>query len=207
MNRYKILLILTKANIEVWRDINGFEGLYQVSNLGRIRSLDREIVYKNGKVHRYKGQTMKPNMTGRGYKEDEGYYGITLRNSGVRTPVSVHRVVAETFIPNPYNKETVNHIDENKTNNRMDNLEWLTDYENNRYGTHDVRQAQSLINNPKISKPVISINVITGEVKEYPSRKEAQRQIGSYPNINMIVSHGCRWYYKEDYIKNGDWKK
>lgn len=95
---------------EIWKDIKGFEGLYQVSNLGRVKSLKKDII-------------MKPS------KHREGYLYYILRKQGRKT-FKAHRLVAITFIPNPESKPEVNHKDGNKKNNSADNLEWLTRSEN-----------------------------------------------------------------------------
>lgn len=112
-------------NNEIWKDVVGWEGLYIVSNLGNIRSLDRMVA--NGRMGRlHKGKQRKPLL-------NNGYLSINLidKKTGKMTRNSVHRFVAEAFIPNPDNKITVNHIDGNKLNNVVSNLEWATYKENN----------------------------------------------------------------------------
>jgi len=106
---------------EVWKDIEGYEGLYQVSNLGRVRSFhgDSEKIMK---------QTLQ-----------KGYLRITLLKNKKQKRFLSHRLVAQAFIPNPENKPQVNHIDEDKTNNRVDNLNWMTSKENNDWGTRKSR--------------------------------------------------------------------
>lgn len=109
---------------EIWKDIPEYEGVYQVSNLGRIRSLDREITYANRKTGLYKGRIMKLKMSKYGYV----VFHFSVDNK--KKAISVHRLVAETFIPNPDNKPCVNHIDCNRANNKVSNLEWCTHKEN-----------------------------------------------------------------------------
>lgn len=101
---------------EIWKDIEGYEGLYQVSNLGNVRSLNWR---KIGKV---KNLYLK--------KQNRGYLHVELTKDGVRKAVTVHRLVATAFLPNPLNLPVINHIDENKENNRVDNLEWCTSNHN-----------------------------------------------------------------------------
>jgi len=109
---------------EEWRDIQGFEGSYQVSNLGRVRSFDRVIMNNIG-VHRiYKSRIMKY------FLDKDGYENLTLNKLGKQYKRKVHRLVAAAFIDNPENKESVNHKDLNKKNNRLENLEWVTKSEN-----------------------------------------------------------------------------
>lgn len=106
--------------MEEWRDIVGYEGLYQVSNQGRVRSLDREVIYPDGHIQKYKGKVIY------GYKNDNGYIMVTLKGKSYR----VHRLVAEAFIPNPENKPDIDHINTIRTDNRVENLRWATRSEN-----------------------------------------------------------------------------
>ena len=103
--------------IEEWKDIQGFEGWYQISNYGNIKSLDRISPGKNNSVRHLKGAFMKLNI------DTNGYYIICLHKNKIRYDFKVHRLVAQTFIPNPDNLPEVNHIDGDKLNNHVDNLE------------------------------------------------------------------------------------
>lgn len=108
--------------------LNGYEGIYQVSNLGRIKSLDRRV--KDNRRERYqnlKGKQLKFTDNGRGYQL------VFLTKESKRINKYVHRLVAETFIPNPKNLPEVNHKDLNKSNNCIDNLEWITNADNKRH--------------------------------------------------------------------------
>ena len=109
---------------EIWKDIKGFEGLYQVSNLGNIKSYDRVVKCTHGKTRTIKGKTLKK------IKLKDGYLYVHLYKNTIVTNKVIHRLVAEAFIENTLNKEEVNHIDCNKHNNRVDNLEWVTPKEN-----------------------------------------------------------------------------
>ena len=108
---------------EIWKDIEGYEGLYQVSNLGRVRSLDRKSRNRNGEIL-LKGKVLKC------YTSSHGYPTATLSKNGIRKKIAVHILVGKAFIPNNENKPEINHIDGNKSNNVVTNLEWVTYSEN-----------------------------------------------------------------------------
>lgn len=116
--------------MEEWKDIKGYEGLYQISDNGNVRSLDR-IVHT---VNKYlqKGTILKTIDNGR-------YLFVTLRKEGRKEIKYIHRMVAEAFVPNPLSLNEVNHKDENKHNNNASNLEWCTHIYNMNYGTRNER--------------------------------------------------------------------
>lgn len=109
---------------EIWRDVPGYEGYYQVSNHGRVRGLDRFIKSKNGSRQKINGKVIKPRVS------ESGYISVQLRKNGKVLHTNLSRVVAQVFIPNPENKPEVDHIDTDKTNNHVSNLRWVTRYEN-----------------------------------------------------------------------------
>jgi len=111
--------------IEIWKDIEGYEDLYQVSNIGRVRSLDRDVPYRCGSFRHIKGVIKKPY-----YNTVNGYVYVHLQKEGKDKSCSIHRLVASAFIPNPDSKAEVNHIDFDKTNNHVENLEWTSPKEN-----------------------------------------------------------------------------
>lgn len=114
----------------MWKDIKGFEGYYQVSTDGQVRSLTRTITQSNGKVIVWKGRILKQTIAiGKGRKD--GYYVVNLRNGTKPHTKAVHLLVAHTFIDNPDHLPTVNHKDGNKLNNNVDNLEWMSYADNN----------------------------------------------------------------------------
>lgn len=119
--------------IEEWRDIKYFEGIYQVSSLGRVRSLDR--IDSVGK-QQY-SRILKDGDNGGGYRM------VVLTKNAKSTAFKVHRLVAQSFVSNPENKHVVNHKDENKSNNNVDNLEWVTHKENVNYGTNIERRTKN----------------------------------------------------------------
>lgn len=123
---------------EEWRDITGYEGLYQVSNLGRVKSLEREI------GHRYAGQTRTiPEKIMNVCDNGNGYKTIHLRKNGKRKVRYIHRLVAECFLPPIEGKNYINHKDYDITNNAADNLEWCTQKENVRYSAHHMRKPKA----------------------------------------------------------------
>lgn len=109
---------------EIWKPVVGFEGMYEVSSLGRLRSVDRMQVNAMGVVRRLKGKMISLNSLSYGYP-------VAVLNDGTRKKtVRIHRLVAEAFIPNPENKQFVDHIDTNRRNARVDNLRWVDRNEN-----------------------------------------------------------------------------
>lgn len=120
---------------EIWKDIEGYEGLYQVSNLGRVRSFDR--IDRLGRLR--PGVILRPLMN------TYGYIQVSFCKEGKEKKLQVHRLVAQAFIPNPEGLPQINHKDENPKNNRVDNLEWCDGKYNCNYGTRNERQVQTMI--------------------------------------------------------------
>lgn len=110
---------------EIWRDIPEYEGKYMVSNLGRIKSLSRMVWSTNNRQYIKPEQIMRPKTTA------YGYYYLNLRKNGKSVGYFVHRLVAMAFLPKVPNKDYIDHLDGDKTNNCVDNLEWVTIAENN----------------------------------------------------------------------------
>jgi hypothetical protein len=120
---YEITMALRYAP-EVYVDIQGYKGYYQVSNYGNVRSLDRVITEQTGKTQTLKGRILKP------HTNSSGYYQINLNKNGIRTTFAIHQLVAQAFLDNRSSKPTVNHINGIKTDNNVNNLEWATYSEN-----------------------------------------------------------------------------
>lgn len=158
---------------EVWKPIKGYEGIYEVSSLGRVRSIDRDI-YQVGRW----GKVMKVRQPGKMLSQQSriGYKRVSLcRDGGKGKWFFVHRLVAVAFVPNPDGKPYINHKDETRDNNVPDNLEWCTMAENNLYGGHVERtQSANIANRQSIEQVDASGNVVA----TFESIKSAARQTG-----------------------------
>ncbi len=142
---------------EQWKDINGFEGKYQISNFGRVKSLDRKVLQFNGiydSYRLYKGKILKKFTSNRGYEK------VILYDKKGKKTVNVHRIVAEAFIPNPKNLPQVNHIDENKRNNCISNLEWCDSKYNINYGSRNQKTSKALKNVAKSEEHKKKLSII-----------------------------------------------
>lgn len=117
---------------EVFRDVLGYEGLYQISNYGRVKSLERKNIFYCGLRKEYLERPTKEKILNYN-KSNRGYLQVCLTKEGKSKTYTVHRLVAKAFLPNLKNKKQVNHIDGNKENNSIDNLEWVTSSENNKH--------------------------------------------------------------------------
>lgn len=168
--------------MEIWKKIEDYEN-YEVSNYGRVKSLNynrtgKEKILKTGVI--------------------EGYLVVGLCKEGVQKNHLVHRLVASAFIENPNNYPIINHKNEIKTDNTIQNLEWCTHFYNINYGTRTERSVQSRINNKKQSKQVLCVE--TGII--YPSAREVYRQLGfncshicSCCNGKRKTCNGYNWKY------------
>ena len=172
---------------EIWKPILNYEGLYEVSNWGRVKSL------KFGKERILKPGTNK-----------YGYLIVILCKNGKVKSFSVHRLVAEAFLPNPHNYPCVNHKDECKTNNNVNNLEWCTYTYNNNYGTKIERISKNR-DTSKYFKPILQYTLDGVFVREWKSIAEAGRNGFNQGHITDCCRgkrkyhKDCIWKYKEDY--------
>lgn len=169
---------------EIWKDISGFEGRYMVSNTGKVKSMN------------YRHTGVPGIMTPR--KNNSGYQLVHMYNSDKKLRDHlVHRLVWEAFNgPIPEGIQ-INHKDENKTNNSLENLELMTSKQNNNYGTRNIRVALSK------GKPIAKIEIATGEIlKEYPSLSCAMREYGGGVAKAVVGRHkqayGFNWKYLSD---------
>lgn len=179
----------------IWRPVKGYEGLYEVSNDGQVRSLDAYIDCGFGGKRLHKGK-IKPQRA-----NNRGYIIVALWHNGKQFNTTVHRLVAEAFIPNMDNKPQVNHIDGDKSNNRADNLEWVTDNENKSHSSIVVGGTQR----PK--KAVVVTKKTTGEAFHFNGVREAERVLYLDHGTVMKVLSGRqkshRGYYIT-YVEGGD---
>lgn len=170
---------------EIWKSIDGFGGTFEASTLGRIRSIERIVIYKNGRKHKYPSCILSSTIAPNGYRI------VNLAFSGDCKSSSVHRLIAKTFIPNPENKYTVNHINGIKTDNRLVNLEWMTQSENQYHAlslglwtsTKGRKNLGVTGKNHGASRRVRQSDLFGNEIKIWDSISEAERGVG--------ISHSC----------------
>ena len=180
---------MATEELEIWRDLPDYEGIYQVSNLGNVKSLDR--IDASG--HSRKGFIMKQKIN------NKGYFSIALCKNGKYKFYQVHRLVAQTFLPNPNNLPQVNHKNEDKTDNRVENLEWCTIEYNCNYGTRNERAglsnsiAQSGKDKPYKYKKIIQLDVDGNIIKQFCSIKQAVEELNiKQPNISSCLIGKCK---------------
>ena len=166
---------------EIWKAYPPIEWL-QGSNSGNVRTLDRCVTRKNGRKQFIKGRVLKQR------RMDNGYMYVSFSVNGKQVHLRVHRIIAACFLDNPDNLPQVNHIDCDRTNNRVENLEWCTREYNNNY-----RDKFGYGANCGLGRiPVIAINLTTLEVLRFPSQRGAARQLGAnLGNIGSVIK-GCR---------------
>lgn len=169
---------------EVWKSIDGYDGYYEVSNLGNIRSVDRCVIASNGAKKYFKGQQLKT------WHSHNGYVLCNLKKNGKSKTVRVNRIVAQTFIPNPYNHPVINHINFDKDDNCVDNLEWCSHKYNINYTYNNCMS--------KSQKHVLKLDPYTLQVlDEYISLADAAR------NNNCYFQNISRCCYNKDYKCGG----
>ena len=170
------LVIKSDIGFEFWADIPEYEGLYQASTYGRIRSVERTIISSNGKRRFFPSCILNPS------NDSDGYYIISIHTANSRKRISkkVHRLVASTFLPKPTREQTqINHKSEIKTENQVWNLEWCSAYYNTNYGNRNKQAQESLRSTNKIHrKPVMQFDSDGNYIKTYQSIKEAKRITG-----------------------------
>lgn len=165
---------------EIWKDVPGYEGLYRVSNMGRVKRVasDRILLYD--------------------CSDKRGYLRVTLCKYGKTKRHLVHRLVAFAFIPNPYGYRCVNHLDENPLNNCVENLEWCSHKINNNYGGHNKKISESLFKSKKLKRSAVKQYTLQGEfIRMYKSMLEATVVCGGKSCSN--IKRCCDNKYKQAY--------
>ena len=190
---------------EIWKDIEGYEKLYQISNFGNIKSLDRYIINKNGEKQYFPGKYLIQRL-------NDGYLRVTLSKNNKQRTFRVNILVAKAFIPNPENKPEVNHIDGNKENNKVDNLEWNTRSENELHAyknglakpSNKQKQAVAKYAKENYSKKVVQYSLNGEFIKEWNSMHDVWRELGIRPSYICRCCKGLRnqtygyiWKYKQ----------
>ena len=181
---------------EIWKDVIGYEGLYIVNNFGIVKSVKRTV----RKINRYKTYTNQPipEKIKYGTPDKDGYLKIGLWKDNKIKTISIHRIVANAFIPNPYNLPQINHIDENKENNKVSNLEWCTPVYNVNHATGKERRIKS------VSKPVLQFDLQGNFIKEYKSIADTKNYGFCFQGVGMCCIgkttkyKGFIWKYKEN---------
>ena len=186
---------------EIWKDIEGYEGIYEVSNLGRVRSLDHKArhVSRMGREFEvtYKGRIRKqvPN--------ENGYPIVMVKKDGKAHALKVHQLVAKAFIPNPDNLPFINHKDENPSNNRADNLEWCTHEYNVRYGTAIMRIRDTQL---KRANAVLQLDMDGNVLGKFLSLERAAEAMGCSTQLikrvcdnkpHCYTAKGYRWQWAD----------
>lgn len=169
--------------MEIFKDVIGYEGIYQISNLGNIKSLSRCVVRSNNRNFITKTKINKNHIC------DTGYYAIRLKKLGVSKIFKVHRLIAVAFMPNTENKPQINHIDGNKLNNDISNLEWCTNKEN------AIHAYKNKLSNPstKIAVEFTKVKVIdTVTDITYNSIIEASKAVGYSRSHTSLMLNGTK---------------
>lgn len=193
----------------VRKQVVGYEGLYEVDQFGRVYSIDRiKTVVDNGRIYEkhIAGKQMKQSIHTKGYKT------VSLTKNGSTKTMFVHRIVAEAFLPNPSNLPLVNHKDEDKTNNFIDNLEWCTASYNRTYGKAIERQAKKIRGRESNKKIAIIQKDMSGEFLNWfdSLTKAAENVNGSTSSISAVckgkrkTAYGYLWEY--DFCSYGERK-
>jgi hypothetical protein len=160
--------------MEIWRDVEGYDGKYQVSNLGNVRSVDRTFSNSCGVMVTRKGIMLNP------IQNRCGYMKVTMHKEGKVNTEVIHRLVAVAFVPNPNNLPQVNHKDGNKRNNDVSNLEWCTALSNMHHAKQQGLRNNALEYAKSMRKSVIATNIETGEEIFYESIHAAENVFGRH---------------------------
>lgn len=191
-------------NGEEWRDVVGYEGLYAVSNFGRVVSYERDVFVKKRNCTKHiHPKIFKPYISLR-YK-GAGYYVVNLSSHGHRDIYYLHRLIAEAFIPNPDNKPCIDHIDRNPLNNSISNLRWCTHTENMNNENTRKQFSKSAKGNPKPTRYIPIVGIKDNIVVKFANYTDAQKS-GFHPSAicrcckgKQPHHKGYKWMYLSDY--------
>ena len=195
----------------VRKPVVGYEGYYEVDQFGRVFGLDRVVTVVDG------NRTYEKPLSGKQMKQsmhDKGYKTVSLTKGGKTKIMFVHRIVAEAFLPNPDNLPMVNHKDEDKTNNFLENLEWCTAKYNANYGTGIERHARKLRGRESEKRIAVVGYTLDGKYEEwFPSIAEAAKAVnGGTSAISKVckgerkIAYGYKWKYTDDFCSYGERK-
>lgn len=176
---------------EIWKDIPEFDGLYQISNYGRVKSTQRLVIKSNGKENPVQERILRPFI-------NKGYVYATLSKNGKQPNLKVHRLVATAFIKNPDNFPDVNHKNENKKDNRACNLEWCTKEYNFLYGTRRERVKHSMRNQHGLS--IVRYDLLGNHIKTYQCTKDLEYDGFDRRAVNRVCKKITNTY------KNSIWR-
>ena len=178
------------TNNEIWKSVVGYEGIYEVSNLGNVRSVDRKV--KRGNVIVFVHGTIMGK-----HKIKGNYLRVHLSKRNKTKFVLVHRLVAEAFLPNPKNMPQINHKDCNPENNNVTNLEWCTQMYNNHYGERILNVSKKLVNGVRC-KQIARCDLQGNIIEVYPSVAECHRRNSTFlPSRIYECLHGHSFTHKK----------
>lgn len=198
---------------EIWKDIKGYEDCYQVSNLGRVISKERDIIYKDGSVKHRKERIMKPQNL-------RGYKGVNLYKENTYKMVLVHRLVADAFIQPENGKDEIDHINTIRSDNRVENLRWVTRKENGNNPITRKHKSIACTETAKLLKKyyeqgrikrirrIVQLSKQGDYIRSFWGAREVEIILGFSASVisraaKGIVkySYGYKWAYEEDYLK------
>jgi hypothetical protein len=201
--------------MEIWKDVVGYEGYYKVSNLGRVKSLDRIVKHSKEWNQKKKGKIIKL------AKRPNGYIAVGLSKNGKVSQMYVHRLVAEAFLPNSENKEHVDHINTIRDDNRADNLRWTTRKENanNPMTIEKYKECNKGERNPwygrnardmKTTRPVVQLTLDGKLVKVWDSTRQTEKEGFRHSEVSAVcrgyrgakTHKGFLWMYEDEYLKS-----
>lgn len=183
---------------EEWKPVKGFEGLYEISNKGRLKRVSRDVLDQRGIIQHFPEQLIKGTLSVYGYMQ------TTLRKNRRKINVRIHKLVAEAFIENPNNKPIVDHIDGNKVNNNADNLRWVTNSENIRNENTYPRFREIVVNLRKSECiEVYQLDDNYNIIRNFNNAEEAAKFVGCTPSS---IRQACKPNHKHYKVKGYHWR-